>query len=68
MVTQREAAALTPVSGEHPAPVPSSGRQEAVGMPRLGFISTGGRVNNAHFDALREGLGQARAGGRSRPR
>ena len=33
--------------------------QQATRLPRLGFISTGGRATNTQFDALREGLEQA---------
>ena len=44
--------------GASAAPTGDSGEQ-ATRLPRLGFISTGGRATNTHFDALREGLEQA---------
>ncbi|MBV9634039.1 MAG: hypothetical protein JOZ40_05365 [Methylobacteriaceae bacterium] len=44
--------------GATPSSTGGSG-QWVTGLPRLGFISTGGQAANVHFDSFREGLRQA---------
>ena len=58
MTAKTQAAAFASASGTSAAWVGTSGIQEAR-LPRLGFLSTGGRANNVGLAALHEGLSRA---------